>query len=101
MMVLKASHDALLQIYLKADVLLIDGIVVRKISELIYERSSEASRYRYGQMLEAFLEDLKNLKLISLSLLGKIRGKDRVTKHKGLLRKIENGKKNVCSALLR
>ncbi len=63
MMVLKASHDALIQIYLKADVLLIDGIVVRKISELIYERSSEASRYRYGQMLEAFLEDLKKFKI--------------------------------------
>lgn len=31
--------------------------------ELIYERSSEASRYRYGQMLEAFLEDLKKFKI--------------------------------------
>lgn len=63
MMVLKACHDALLSVYSKADVLLIDGIVLRKITEMIYERSSESSRYRYGQMLEKFLEDLRLLKI--------------------------------------
>lgn len=63
MMVLKTCHDALLFVYSKADVLLLDGIVLRKITELIYERSSESSRYRYGQMLEKFLEDLRLLKI--------------------------------------
>ena len=63
MMVLKTCHDALLFIYSKADILLLDGIVLRKITEMIYERSSESSRYRYGQMLEKFLEDLRLLKI--------------------------------------
>lgn len=63
MMVLKTCHDALLLVYSKADVLLLDGIVLRKITEIIYERSSESSRYRYGQMLEKFLEDLRLLKI--------------------------------------
>lgn len=30
---------------------------------MIYERSSGSSRYRYGQMLEKFLEDLRLLKI--------------------------------------
>lgn len=63
MMVLKTCHDALLFIYSKADILLLDGIVLRKITEMIYERSSESSRYRYGQMLEKFLEDLRCFKI--------------------------------------
>lgn len=63
MMVLKTCHDALLFVYSKADVLLLDGIVLRKITEIIYERSSESSRYCYGQMLEKFLEDLRLLKI--------------------------------------
>ena len=63
MMVLKTCHDALLFVYSNADVLLLDGIVLRKITEMIYERSSESSRYRYGQMLEKFLEDLRLLKI--------------------------------------
>lgn len=63
MMVLKTCHDALLFIYSKADILLLDGIVLRKITEMIYERSSESSRYRYGQMLEKILEDLRLLKI--------------------------------------
>lgn len=66
MMVLKTCHDALLFVYSKADVLLLDGIVLRKITEIIYERSSESSRYCYGQMLEKFLEDLRLLKIKAL-----------------------------------
>lgn len=63
MMVLKACHDSLLQVYSKADILLVDGLVIHKMTELIFERSSESSRYRYGQMIEQFLDDLKKFKI--------------------------------------
>lgn len=63
MMVLKACHDSLLQVYSKADILLVDGLVIHKMSEVIFERSSESSRYRYGQMMEQFIDDLKKFKI--------------------------------------
>lgn len=63
MMILKACHDSLIQVYSKADILLVDGLVVHKMSELIIERSSESSRYRYGQMMGQFIDDLKKLKI--------------------------------------
>lgn len=63
MMVLKACHDSLLQIYSKADILLLDGLVIKRMADLIYERSSESSRYRYGQVMEQFLDDLIKFKI--------------------------------------
>lgn len=63
MLVLKACHDSLLQVYSKADILLVDGLVIHKMSEMIFERSAESSRYRYGQMMEQFIEDLKKFKI--------------------------------------
>lgn len=63
MMILKACHDSLLQIYSKADILLLDGLVIKRMADLIYERSSESSRYRYGQMIEQFLDDLIKFKI--------------------------------------
>lgn len=63
MMVLKACHDSLLQVHSKADILLVDGLVIRKMAEVIFERSSESSRYRYGQMMEQFINDLKKFKI--------------------------------------
>jgi hypothetical protein len=63
MMVLKACHDSLLQVHSKADILLVDGLVIHKMSEMIFERSSESSRYRYGQMMEQFIHDLRKFKI--------------------------------------
>lgn len=63
MMVLKACHDSLLKVHLKADILLVDGLVVRRMVEMIVERSSESSRYRYGQMMEKLFNDLQKLKI--------------------------------------
>lgn len=63
MMVLKACHDSLLQVYSKADILLVDGLVIHKMCEIISERSSESSMYRYGQMLEQFIDDLRKFKI--------------------------------------
>lgn len=63
MMVLKACHDSLLHVYSKADILLFDGLVIRRMTDLIFERSSESSRYRYGQMIEQFIYDLRKFKI--------------------------------------
>ena len=49
MMVLRLVMMRYFFIYSKADILLLDGIVLEKITEMIYERSSESSRYHMGK----------------------------------------------------
>ena len=63
MMVLKTCHDALLEIYSKADIMLVDGIVVNRMAEIIDDRTGADYRYRCGQMMESFLEDLRKFQI--------------------------------------
>lgn len=60
MRALKAVHFGLLEVHKKADILLLDPLVIRKAAEAVESRTSRAARYGTGLQLMKLYEWLKD-----------------------------------------